>query len=350
MKKKRFYNNKKRNKKWTEQEQGRKIYFADKYIDNANADDAYDGKRRKDKKPFFTAERMTGIAKWFVIITACVLIINIGYTVMDVYIDRNAMPLVEEEDNGENHIGNIALRIKGCDAQPLTMDNGVLLSSVIDSVQSDGYTAVSIDAKRDDGTIGYVSQLAVLDMYGAQSSPASDIKGSVERLLANDILPVARISCYKDNVFAKAYSSAAVKYNGEIYEDAHANSYLNPDDENVYNYIKGIVEELKSMGVSVFVLDNCDLPSEIAEGKNDGFEALSNRLTDDLGDDIKLLKGVSVTIDFDSENQSKAEKEIDEKIVSVNDGDVLFYITSGDNKAVKSLLDGRENINYIITE
>jgi len=32
MKKKRFYNNKNRNQKWTEQPTGRKIYFADKYV------------------------------------------------------------------------------------------------------------------------------------------------------------------------------------------------------------------------------------------------------------------------------------------------------------------------------
>ena len=45
MKKKRFYNNKKRNIKWTEKQTGRKISFADKYIEAGSGSDKFDAKR-----------------------------------------------------------------------------------------------------------------------------------------------------------------------------------------------------------------------------------------------------------------------------------------------------------------
>lgn len=50
MKKKRFYNNKKRNIKWTEKQTGRKISFADKYIEAGSGSDKFDAKRPKQKK------------------------------------------------------------------------------------------------------------------------------------------------------------------------------------------------------------------------------------------------------------------------------------------------------------
>ena len=54
MKKKRFYNNKKRGEKWTEEVKGRKINFADKYIDAGTGSDKFDNRRPTVKKPVFT--------------------------------------------------------------------------------------------------------------------------------------------------------------------------------------------------------------------------------------------------------------------------------------------------------
>ena len=63
MKKKRFYNNKKRNSKWTEKETGRKISFADKYIDAGNGSDKFDSKRPKPKKKRAAKEKRLNFSK-----------------------------------------------------------------------------------------------------------------------------------------------------------------------------------------------------------------------------------------------------------------------------------------------
>lgn len=348
MKKKRFYNDKKRNTKWTEPEQGRKIYFADKYIESDNGSDKFDNRRPKEKKPVFTRDRMLGFAKWLVAVAGCFVIISIGYTLMDIYIDRNAMPITENEIDADNGISNVSLRIKGCTIESLTMDNGVLLSAVIDNVQNNGYTGACFDIKRDDGTIGYSSALATVDMYGAQSSPASDAAGSVNNLIQNDILPIGRISCYKDTVFANSDLSAGILVDGELYQDSDGNAYLNPDSETVYDYIKGLVEEVKLMGVTVFVLDNCDLPSEISEGYNDGFDALSKKLSADFNGEVKFMQGVSITLTGTDEKE--IEQEWTEKTQNTDNDNAVYYINTKNKEAVKALLNSRENINYIIIE
>ena len=78
MKKKRFYNNKKRNSKWTEKETGRKISFADKYIDAGNGSDKFDFKRPKPKKKRAAKEKTAKLFKNIAIVIACFLIISVG--------------------------------------------------------------------------------------------------------------------------------------------------------------------------------------------------------------------------------------------------------------------------------
>lgn len=348
MKKKRFYNNKKRNEKWTEQPQGRKISFADKYIDSGSGSDKYDKRRAKEKKPFFTRERFEAFLKNAVVVIGCFLIICVGYTVMDLYIERKAMPIAPSSDDVVADMNNVSLVLQCDRIEPMAMDGGVMLSAVIDEINDKGYTSVAFDLKRDDGTIGYDSGLATIDMYGAESSPAGDIGKSISKFLANDILPVGRISCYKDNVAASGDLTAGITINNKLYMDSDGNTYLNPDSQTTYNYIKGIIEEVKGMGVTVFILDNCDLPEDISGNYKDGFKILAEKLYNDFGSDIRLVEGVSVTIS--SDNAKAIQKEWEEKTKDISGDNIIFNITAKDKNKVKDYLDNHSNINYSITE
>lgn len=347
MKKKRFYNNKKRNTKWTEPEKGRKISFADKYIDTGSGSDKYDKRRKKEKKPLFTKEHFEKLFKYVILFVGCFAIISVGYTAMDLYIERKAMPTQENAESSNADLSNVNLKIKSKRIESLSLDGGVMLSAVIDDTVSSGYTSVTFDLKRDDGTIGYDSALATIDMYGAESSPAIAIEKSVAQLLANDILPVGRISCYKDNVAAEGDLTAGITVGGKLYEDANGNTYLNPKSDTAYNYIKGIVEEVKAMGVTVFVLDNCDLPEELQADYGGGYKALAQRLENDFGSDIKFIEGVSVSITAD--DAKDIEKQWNKKTKGIS-GDTAFIVSAKDVDAVKEFLDSQNGISYIISE
>lgn len=347
MKKKRFYNSKKRNQKWTEEVKGRKISFADKYINEGSGSDKFDNRRPTVKKKTFSKDNMQKLLKYFIFAVCGFAVICAGYTVMDVYIEQNSMPITEESEENNVGVNSVALEFKASAVEPLSLDNGIMFSTVLDDMQQGGYTAAVFDLKRDDGTVGYRSNLAMIDTYGAVSSPSDDIKGCAAQFAENDILPVGRISCYKDNIVPTADLTSAVYADGSLFRDSSGSTYLNPDSESAYNYIKSIVEESKGNGITVFLLDNCDLPEEAGGNYNDGFDALSKKLYNDFGDEIKLISCTSVTVS--SEDAKAIEEELKEKMQNKNNADSVFYITAKEKEIVKQILDNEGIKSYIIS-
>lgn len=374
MRKKRFYNNKKRNTKWTEPEKGRKIDFADKYIDAGTGSDKFDSKRPKKRKKRFTAERTGKFFKNAIVVLLCFCVVSAGYTIMDLYMERNAMPENNSNSQVESNIGSLSLNIKSRVVPSLSLDGGVMLDAVISDTQNQGYSSVTFDLKRNDGTIGYESKLATIDAYGAISSASTDLEGSVARLLESDLLPIARISCYRDNIAPVADLTAAVTNGASLYKDADGNTYLNPDSQTTYNYIKGIIEEAKGMGITVFVLDNTELPEDIGSNYKDGFAGLTKKLYADLGEEIKLLMAVDVDAVCDVVNNAVPDEDSEENAVALPEGDTeyvqsdeefekdlsqkiqrnagtnaVYYITTNREDDLKSYLNGKDTANYIIS-
>ncbi|MDD6621033.1 MAG: putative glycoside hydrolase [Eubacteriales bacterium] len=374
MRKKRFYNNKKRNTKWTEPEKGRKIDFADKYIDAGTGSDKFDSKRPKKRKKRFTAEKTGKFFKNAIVVLLCFCVVSAGYTIMDLYMERNAMPENNSNSQVESNIGSLSLNIKSRVVPSLSLDGGVMLDAVISDTQNQGYSSVTFDLKRNDGTIGYESKLATIDAYGAISSASTDLEGSVARLLESDLLPIARISCYKDNIAPVADLTAAVTNGASLYKDADGNTYLNPDSQTTYNYIKGIIEEAKGMGITVFVLDNTELPEDIGSNYKDGFAGLTKKLYADLGEEIKLLMAVDVDAVCDVVNNAVPDEDSEENAVALPEGDTeyvqsdeefekdlsqkiqrnagtnaVYYITTNREDDLKSYLNGKDTANYIIS-
>lgn len=346
MKKKRFYDNKKRNTKWTEPVTGRKIYFADKYIENGSGTNKFESKKQKTKKPFFTKDRWADIAKYTIIVLCAVVLVFTGYTVMDLHIMRNSMPLYQKEEDTQGGVASVAVEIKGNRVESIALDGGIMLNAVINETLEGGYSSVAFDVKRSDGTIGYESSLATVDMYGAEASQASDAPSSLNRLTENDIMPVGIVSCYKDSLYSQADINSAVTVDGELYRDNNGDSYLNPDSQETYDYLKSLVEEVNKMGVMVFILTDYDLPEDISDSYNDGFDAISSKLTEDFGSDVKFVKGVNITVSSDT--VKGIEEELAEKTENIDDKNTVLCITAKDKEKVKNVLDSTESINYVI--
>ena len=291
-KKNSFYNNKKRNQSWTEPETGRPIDFADKYIEGDDASDKYDYKREKKNNEAAKKARNKKNLQRLGAVALSLVILCTGYIIADIHIIRNesaAQRIAEQNEGNEGNLSEVTLSINALKVQSVSLDNSVMLASVIDEAEKSGCTAVVFDAKRDDGTVGYASELAAVDTYGAINAPATETKASVETLESNDIMPIARVCCYLDNTAAVSEETAIMS--GEsIYTDGDGNSYLNPDSELTYKYIKDIIQELSSFGVNIFILSGYTLPDDITDSYNDGYQALAEKLSKDLGGDIRLLQ------------------------------------------------------------
>lgn len=358
MKKKRFYKNIKRNQKWTEEEKGYPVEFADKYAaDEGIYSDKYDYMRPKTKKKRRNKIKARKVLKGIGIAVLCYAVISVGYTFMGVYMDRNAMPVNYEDvkPESESLFNEVALDLNGEFTQSISLDGSVMLDSVTSDLLSSGCNSVMFDIKRSDGSIGYKSSIATVDTYGAVAFPATDLRGSVAKLAEQDILAVARVYCYLDNLTPeKDHSAAILNSNSVPYTDKKGNAYLNPDSEIAYKYIKDIIAEAMDMGITVFVLDGTDLPENIADKYNDGFDYLAQRLYSDLGTDIKLLEAV----DFELTNDMLGIEQEDEEETTESSRETDSEDTESSEKEttepkvnITELLPGEMNNNkvYCIT-
>ncbi len=355
MKKKRFYKNVPRNQTWTEEERGRPIDFAEKYDEGGIYSDKFDYlrpniKKKKKKKPF--AERFRRALKKGGIALLCIVVFFVGYICMDVYMIRNGMPDISSAADGlsAGALNEISLNIQANYVESVSLDGSVMLDAVLSQTETDGCNGIAFDIKRSEGSLGYRSELASADTYGAVALPAENLKGSVEKLTQSDILSIGILYCYLDDIAPAADALSAVTGSGGTpYRDSAGNTYLNPDSQYAYEYIKDIIVETHSMGVNVFVLAGVDLPDEISGDYNDGFDYLANRLYSDIGTDIKLLKAVDVEL-----SESAAEEnstEIEDKLSDDLGGDGIYRITvKGDMAPIKEKLEESGISCYILAE
>lgn len=354
-KKKRFYSNAERNQKWTEEEQGRQLDFADKYVYGENYSDKYDYLRPKKKQKKFTKKDAVKHAKRLGAVLCGILVLTLGYTTMDVYMLRTGIPSISEAqaENTENNFSQITLNLAGEYIDAVSLDGSVMLDAVIDNAADKGFNSVVFDLKRSEGSIGCKSKLAAVDTYGAIAFPASNLKGSTDKLKSSDILAAARVYCYLDNLVPDKNRELAI-YNtaGAVYRDSRDNTYLNPNEPGTYNYIRDIISEAYDAGVTIFILDGYDLPAEISDNYNDGFEFISARLYEDIGTGIKLLRADSVNISQElTENSSEeAAEEIIKKFSTENADTIYFVNSSADKETLKEKLEACGISNYILAQ
>lgn len=350
MKRKRFYKNKNRNRKWTEAETGRPISFADKY-DNEGAGENKFG--RKPEKAFSAANLLKlDRRKRIALIAVCsIFLILIGFIGTDAYMIRHAAPLDrfnnQVKENKYDPMSEIELSFTADVVPSISLDGSVMLSSVINETQKSGHSAVVFDAKRKDGTVGYASLLNTVSSLGVMSSQGTKPVPSVKQLGENDILTVARLYTYLDNSVPSKSNDMAMKKGKKLYRDSEGNTYLNPESEIVYVYIRDIVSELYSYGINVFILDGCTV-----QGK-DYFEELSAKLTKDVGEKIKFLEAEDVTLKgYDAESgdiNSAGIKNDISKFPKLDENRIYVISTKLDENRYSSILT-KENISTYVIE
>ena len=348
---KHFYNNKQRNQKWTEQETGRYIDFADKYSPDKK-DGEFDESRVIANNIKLKKERKKKTAKKIVSVILAIVIVCIGYTGADVYMTRHARPAeqrTKQETTLTNNISQINMSIASYQIESVSLDGSVMLSSIISDLEKGGFSSVTFDAKRTDGSIGYASKLASVDTFGAVSASASQPQKSIKQMVDHDILPIARICCYRDNVVPLQSQNAAVMQNGKVYKDSDGYTYLNPDSDFAYNYIKDIVSELKDYGVTVFVLTGCDLPKDAGGKYNDGFDYISKRLNNDFNGEIRLYEEVDVEINDENATENTIAEEI-KKFDSISKNQIYCISTKVSEETLIPLLSRNNITRYILKD
>jgi hypothetical protein len=347
-KRKSFYDNKNRNSKWTEPEVGRPIDFAEKYEENEGYVTGYDSRRallnNEKQKRLLKQKRRRRFGAFLLAVAVFIT----GYVIMDVHIIRHTAPLTrfeEQQKNGKSSSALISESFKAASTEGAGLDAGVMLSSLIGDLKKEGFTGLSFEAKRPDGTLAYRAALEAAAVSDVVFSPSPNLKASVNELRAQDIVPIAVVSCYLDNRMPALSPEMALTQDGKLYTDSQGNTYLSPDSEVAYAYIRDVIGELCASGLNVFVLKNCDLPEDVKSGHQDGFKALSKKLSADLKYDVRLLEEVDVSLA--SGNEKGLEKEIKD-FPDTGESGVYVISSSLDYADYSASLDRAKIENYII--
>lgn len=312
--------------KWKKEKRKKEhpVSFADQYIYGENYSDKYDYLRHNGKKNDVEKEQAAKTLKQISCVVGCILIFCLGYFLMCITMERNAMPnpvVPEEVPAGQEPGGlpdindvDISLNAKYISSEYL--DGGTMVDAVIRDAVDGGYNAVMFDLKRANGTLAYESTLTAAATYNAVASPGTRIQESVTRLLENNIIPLARIYCFIDSTAPVADSSIAVtNADEEVWRDRQGNAWLNPYAVYTAEYLTSIVLEVQDLGIQNIILAGLSFPQDalgdaVFNGgeSNQPDQAMTDAFLTNLrrktNRDTRLLAGTDLTIATQDELQS----------------------------------------------
>lgn len=303
-----------------QKENENKVKYADKYIYGSNYSDKFDYLRKKEKdssagyrqmwKHFF---KVAGIA------LCAVLLFSAGYFLMNlimqanVYTEKATTVAPSEQEPAETDtpsIGQVSLSYRAKVISASSLDGAAMAAAVVDDAVANDLTAVVFDLKRKDGTLAYHSALTNTEVYGAVSSPASDLKGSVDMLLDNNIMPVARIYTFEDPLASSKDTVLAVR-TADLslpWRDKSGKTWLNPYSDEARQYILAIVSEVSELGIPAVILDGMYFSSDnlsnayfaagvTSEPSDIVFKTFLNTVRETAGDRVKFFVAAPVTLD-----------------------------------------------------
>lgn len=136
------------------------------------------------------------------------------------------------------------------------------LEKVLGIAKASEINSFVIDIKSDDGHVTWNSELDIVSQVGANTSaPFKDYQPLLDYLDNNDIYKIARIVAFKDPIFAKAKPENAIQLKtGGSYIDNAGDSWVNPFDKYVWNYVIGLSKEAALRGFDEIQFDYVRFP------------------------------------------------------------------------------------------
>ena len=129
-------------------------------------------------------------------------------------------------------------------------------------VQTAGGSAALFDMKADDGTLGYVSQIALATETGASAKDAA-LNEAIRTLNGGELYTVARVSCFRDNTVPYNEPTLGVKtYKDYNWRDNGNIRWMSPTSAEVRQYVTDVCLELAGLGFDEILLDNSTYPTD----------------------------------------------------------------------------------------
>ncbi len=164
-----------------------------------------------------------------------------------------------------------------------------------------------IDIKNDGGEVTYLMDEGTKPAeYDCCVNFIRDINGMMATLKEHNIYTIARIVCFKDPLLAKARGDLALLDSaGNPVTDGAGNAWVNPCNEDVWDYIVSIAETCADLGFDEIQFDYMRFPvGDAAEAADYGCDLTSEKKHEYITDFVKYAserihkKGIPVTADL----------------------------------------------------
>lgn len=137
------------------------------------------------------------------------------------------------------------------------------------SLKTQGYTAVYIELKPENGIIQYNTQNEMAKKYQAVSENAIDLTQLISAVKQAELVPIARISALKDYRAPHVENENSFAYSNQLetnwLDDSMVRGgkpWLNPYMDNARQYVVDISKEIVDAGFEALVLENVNFPDK----------------------------------------------------------------------------------------
>lgn len=130
------------------------------------------------------------------------------------------------------------------------------LNDAITLVDNTELNAMVIDIKSDAGYITYQMDYDVAKQIGACTSTIGNIESTVKKLKEHGIYLIARVVSLKDPILAEKKPELALKnMDGSIFRDSSGLAWVNPYEDEVWNYLTEVCRQCVNVGFDEVNLD-----------------------------------------------------------------------------------------------
>lgn len=134
------------------------------------------------------------------------------------------------------------------------------LEKLLDIADRTEINTFVIDVK-EGGEISYPTAVRLAAEIGADQRYIPDVQGTIAKLKARGVYPIARIVVFKDEMLAKAKPEWAIqKADGTVWKDNHGNLWVDSFNKDVWDYNIAIAREAIELGFSEVQWDYVRFP------------------------------------------------------------------------------------------
>jgi hypothetical protein len=137
------------------------------------------------------------------------------------------------------------------------------LTKMIALADNTEINAFVIDVKDDVGYVTYNADVALAKEEGLIEARIKDIDALIAKLRQHNIIPIARVVCFKDKTLAEKRPDMAVKVkDGSNWTDFKGHGFTNPYNREVWEYLVQVAEDAARHGFREIQFDYVRFPTD----------------------------------------------------------------------------------------